>query len=60
MSNNKLDVYFQICNLFPDFQYGFRSLCQTEDHLTVAADRIFRTFNMSGVTQTVALDILEI
>ena len=42
---------------FPDFQYGFRSSQSTADLLTVVSDRIARTFNRSGATQAVALDI---
>ena len=42
---------------FPDFQYGFRSSQSTADLLTVVSDRFARTFNRSGATQAVALDI---
>ena len=41
----------------PDFQYGSRSSRSTADLLTVVSDRIGRTFNMSGATRAVALDI---
>ena len=40
-----------------DFQYGSRSSRSTADLLTVVSDRIGRTFNMSGATRAVALDI---
>ena len=42
-----------------DFQYGygFRSSQSTADLLTVVSDRIARTFNRSGATQAVPLDI---
>ena len=43
--------------LFPDIQYGFRSSPSTADFLTVVSDKITRTFNRSGATQAVALDI---
>ena len=42
---------------FSDFQYGFRSSQSTADLLTVAYDKIARTFNRSGATRAVALDI---
>ena len=42
---------------FSDFQYGFRSSRSTADLLTVVSDRIARTFNRSGATRAVALDI---
>ena len=37
--------------------YGFRSFQSTADLLTVVSDRIARTFNKSGATQAVALDV---
>ena len=42
--------------LFSDFQYGFRSSWSTADLLTVAFDRIARTFNSSGATRAAALE----
>ena len=42
---------------FSNFQYGFRSSQPTADLLTVVSDRIAWSFNRSGVTQSVALDI---
>ena len=47
------------CELFSDFQYGFRSSWSTADLLTVVSDRIARFFNRSGTTQAVALDIFK-
>ena len=44
------------CDVFSDFKYGFKSSRSTADYLTVASDRINRTFNRSG-TGAVALDI---
>ena len=41
----------------PYFQYGFTSSWSTADLLTVVSDRIARTFNRYGATQSVALDI---
>ena len=37
--------------------YGFRSSRSTVDLLTVVSDRIATTFNRSGTTRAVALDI---
>ena len=45
------------CGLFSDFQYGFRSSGSTAELLTVVSNRIARTFNRSGATRAVALDI---
>ena len=45
------------CGLFSDTQYSFRSSRSTADLLTVVSDRIARTFNRSGATRAVALDI---
>ena len=45
------------CNLFSDFQFGFRSSLSTADLLTVASDRIARGFNRSGATWAVVLDM---
>ena len=45
------------CDLFSDFQYGFKSSQSTAGLLTVASDRITRAFNRPGTTQAVALDI---
>ena len=44
------------CDVFSDFKYGFKSSRSTADYLTVASDRINKTFNRSG-TGAVALDI---
>ena len=45
------------CDLFSDFQNGFRSSRSTADLLTVVSDRIARAFKRSGATRTMALDI---
>ena len=42
---------------FSDFRYGFWSFWSTADLLTVASNRIARTFNKSGATRVVAFDI---
>ena len=55
--NNKIVDHLEKCGLFSDFQYGFRSSQSTADLLIVVSDRISRTFNRSGATQAVALDI---
>ena len=55
--NNRIVDHLEKCGLFSDFQYGFRSSRPTSDLLTVASDRIARTFNRSGATRAVVLDI---
>ena len=55
--NNWIVHDLEKCGLFPDFQYGFRSSRSTADLLTIVSDRIARTFNCSGATLAVALDI---
>ena len=49
--------HLEKCDLFSDFQYGFRSSQSTADFLTVVFDRIARAFNRSGGTQAVPLDV---
>ena len=55
--NNRIVDPLGNCGLFCDFQYGFRSSRSTADLLTVASDGIDRTFNRSGATRAVALDM---
>ena len=55
--NNRIVDHLEKCNLFSDFQYGFRSSRSTAYLLTVVSDRIARAFNRSGATGAVALDI---
>ena len=55
--NNRIVEHLQKCDLFSDFQYGFRYSRSTADILTVMSDRVARTFNRSGATRTVVLDI---
>ena len=45
--------------LKPYFQCAFRSSQSTADLPTVVSDRIARTFNRSGATRAVALDIFK-
>ena len=53
--NNRIAVLREKCDLFSDFQYGFRSSRSTADLLV--SDRIARTFSRSGATRAVALNI---
>ena len=55
--NNRIADHLEKYGLYSDFQYGFRSSRSTADLLAVVSDRIARTFNRSGATQAVALDI---
>ena len=55
--NNRIVDYLEKCDLFSDFQYGFRSSQSTEDLLTVVSDTIVRAFNRSGATRALALGI---
>ena len=55
--NKKVVDHLEKCDLFSDFQYGFRSSRSTADLLAVVSDRIARGFNRSGATRAVALDI---
>ena len=57
LANNRIVDHLEKCDLFSDFQYGFRSSRSTADLLTVVSDRIARVFNRSGATRAVALDI---
>ena len=55
--NNRIVDHLEKCDLFFDFQYGFRSSQSIADLLTVVSDRITEAFNRSGVTRVEALDI---
>ena len=46
--NNSLIDHLEKCDLFSDFQYGFRLSRSTIYLLTVASARIARAFNSSG------------
>ena len=54
---NRIVDHLEKCDLFSDFQYGFRSSRSTADLLTVISDRIAMVFNRFGATRAVALDI---
>ena len=56
-SSGYVPDHVEKCDLFSDFQYGFRSSRSTADLLTVLSDRIARVFNRSGATGAVAFDI---
>ena len=62
--NNRIVDHLEKCDLFSDFEYGFRSSRSTADLLTVVYDRIASAFNRSGtaqvVAQAVALDISKV
>ena len=58
--NNRLVDHLEKCDLFPDFQYGFRSSQSTADLLIVVSDKIVRVFNWSEATQAVGLDTSKI
>ena len=55
--NNRIVDHLEECDLFSDFQYGFRSSRSTADLLTVVSDRIARASNRAGATRAVALDL---
>ena len=55
--NDSIVDHLEKCGLFLDFQYGFRSSRSTVDLLTIASDRIARSFNRFGFTRAVALVI---
>ena len=55
--NNRIVDHLEICGLFSDFQYGFRSFRSPADLLTVVSDRIARALNRSEATGAVALYI---
>ena len=45
--NNRIANNLEICGLFSDLQYGFRSSRSTAGLLTVVSDRIARALNKS-------------
>ena len=55
--NNRIFYHLEKCDLFSDFQYGFRSSRSTSDLLTVVSDRITMAFNKSGATRALERDI---
>ena len=52
-----LHDHLEKCDLYFDFQYGFRSSLATADLVTVVPDRIASTCNTSGATRVVAFHI---
>ena len=56
--NNRIVDHLKKSDLFPDFQYGFRSSPSTADLLTVVSDRTARDFIRS--TLAVAPDISKV
>ena len=49
--NNRIVDLLDICGLFSDFQYDFRSSQSTTDFLAIVSNRIAKAFNRSGATQ---------
>ena len=54
---NRIAEHLEKCDLFSDFQYGFRSSQSTTDLLIVVSDKSARAFNRSGATGAAELDI---
>ena len=50
LKNNRIVDHLGKCGFFSDFQFVFRSSQPTADLLTVASDRIARSFNRSVTT----------
>ena len=48
--NNRIVDHLEKCDLFSDFQYGFRSSQSTVDLFTVVFDKTIRAFNRPGAT----------
>ena len=48
--NNKIAHHLEKCDLFSDFQYGFRSSSSNADVLTNVSYRITKAINRSGAT----------
>ena len=57
LKNNRYVDHLEKCDLFSDFQYGFRSSQSTANLLAFVSDRSTRAFNRSGATQAGAFDI---
>ena len=55
--NNKIVDQLKKCGLFSHFQHGFRSSRSNSDLLTVVYEKIARSFNRSGATTAVELDM---
>ena len=48
--NNRVAEHLEKCDLFSDYQYGFRYSRSTANLLTVVSDRLARAFNRSEAT----------
>ena len=57
--SNRIVDHLEKCSLFSDFRYGFRFSGSTADLVTVVSDRIARTFNKTGTSRAIALDITK-
>ena len=55
--NNRLVDHLEKCDLFSDFQCGFRFSRSTTDLLRVVSDEIAMAFIRSGATRAVALNV---
>ena len=55
--NKKIVDHLEKCDLFSDFQFGFRSSRSTVDLLKTVSNGIARGFNKSEATPAVAIDI---
>ena len=47
--NNRIIDHLEKCDLFSDFQYGFRSSRSTSDLLTVVSNRVGRVLTNLGL-----------
>ena len=47
--NNRIVYHLEKCDLFSDFQYGFRSSRSTSDLLTVVSNRVGRVLTNLGL-----------
>ena len=57
--NNRIVDHLEKCDLFSDFQYGFRYSKSTADLPKVVPDRIAKAFTRAGVTWAIAIDIYK-
>ena len=55
--NNRIVNHLEKAGLFSDFQHGFRSSQSTADLVPVVSDSISKSFNRSGDTRVLPLDI---
>ena len=57
--NKRIVDHQEKCDIFSNFQYGFRSSRSTADLLTVVSDRFAQAFR-TGAIWTVGLDIFKV